>query len=109
MFGLLVEALGLHAIQRSQFTVQNYPDHVARQCSHVLLEAQFGFYRSSNSAEIDLLIDVPGLGLMAVEVKKGIHTKPRRGFTALTKTCNQPTNFCCTTGQMPRLTRSAMG
>jgi len=43
-------------------------------------DAQSGFYRSSNGAEIDLLIDAPGLGLMAVEVKKGSHAKPRRGF-----------------------------
>ena len=42
--------------------------------------AQCGFYRSSNGAEIDLLIDAPGLGLMAIEVKKGSNTKPRRGF-----------------------------
>ena len=43
-------------------------------------EAQSGFYRSSNGAEIDLLIDAPGLGLMAIEVKKSSNAKPRRGF-----------------------------
>jgi len=43
-------------------------------------EAHCGFYRSSNGAEIDLLIDTPGLGLMAIEVKKGTTAKPRRGF-----------------------------
>lgn len=43
-------------------------------------DAQSGFYRSSNGAEIDLLIDTPGLGLMAIEVKKGPSAKPRRGF-----------------------------
>lgn len=42
--------------------------------------AQCGFYRSSNGAEIDLLIDVPGVGLMAIEVKKSRNAKPRRGF-----------------------------
>lgn len=42
--------------------------------------AQCGFYRSSNGAEIDLLMDTPGLGLMAIEVKKGSNAKPRRGF-----------------------------
>jgi predicted AAA+ superfamily ATPase len=42
--------------------------------------AQSGFYRSSNGAEIDLVIDSPGLGLMAIEVKKGPSAKPRRGF-----------------------------
>ncbi|MBA4257441.1 MAG: ATPase [Polaromonas sp.] len=43
-------------------------------------DAQFGFYRSSNGAEIDLLIDAPALGLMAIEVKKSPSAKPRRGF-----------------------------
>lgn len=42
--------------------------------------AQFGFYRSSNGAEIDVVVEAPGLGLMAIEVKKGPATKPRRGF-----------------------------
>jgi len=43
-------------------------------------DAQSGFYRSSNGAEIDLVVDSPGLGLMAIEVKKGPSAKPRRGF-----------------------------
>jgi len=42
--------------------------------------AQSGFYRSTNGAEIDLVVDSPGLGLMAIEVKKGPSAKPRRGF-----------------------------
>ncbi|MFM8899653.1 MAG: ATP-binding protein [Burkholderiales bacterium] len=43
-------------------------------------DAQCGFYRSSNGAEIDLLIDAPSLGLVAIEVKRGPSAKPRRGF-----------------------------
>ena len=43
-------------------------------------DAQSGFYRSTNGAEIDLVVDSPGLGLMAIEVKKGPSAKPRRGF-----------------------------
>jgi len=43
-------------------------------------DAPFGFYRSSNGAEIDLLIDAPGQGLIAIEVKKSPSAKPRRGF-----------------------------
>lgn len=42
--------------------------------------AQCGFYRSSNGAEIDLLMDIPGQGLLAIEVKKSSSAKPRRGF-----------------------------
>jgi predicted AAA+ superfamily ATPase len=43
-------------------------------------DAQFGFYRSSNGAEIDLVIEAPGQGLIAIEVKKSPSAKPRRGF-----------------------------
>jgi len=42
--------------------------------------AQCGFYRTSNGAEIDLVIDAPGRGLVAIEVKKSPRAKPRRGF-----------------------------
>ena len=41
-----------------------------------------GFYRSSNGAEIDLLLDMPGQGLWAIEIKRGTTAKPRRGFYA---------------------------
>ena len=43
-------------------------------------DAPHGFYRSSNGAEIDLVIDNPPQGLMAIEVKKSPSAKPRRGF-----------------------------
>lgn len=43
-------------------------------------EAQVGFYRSSNGAEIDLIVDTPDQGLVAIEVKKSSSAKPRRGF-----------------------------
>lgn len=43
-------------------------------------EAPCGFYRSSNGAEVDLLLEAPGLGLIAIEVKRGGNAKPRRGF-----------------------------
>lgn len=39
-----------------------------------------GFYRTSNGAEVDLLLDMPGQGLWAVEIKRGAVSKPRRGF-----------------------------
>jgi len=38
-----------------------------------------GFYRSSNGAEVDLLLDIPGRGLWAIEIKRA-PAKPRRGF-----------------------------
>jgi predicted AAA+ superfamily ATPase len=39
-----------------------------------------GFYRSSNGAEIDLLLEVPGQGLWAIEIKRAATARPRRGF-----------------------------
>ena len=39
-----------------------------------------GYYRTSNGAEIDLVIDIPGDGLWAIEIKKSPSAKPRKGF-----------------------------
>ena len=38
------------------------------------------FYRSSAGAEIDLLLDIPGHGLWAIEIKLGLNARPRQGF-----------------------------
>ncbi len=38
------------------------------------------FYRTSAGAEIDLLLDIPNLGLWAIEIKYGWSPKLRRGF-----------------------------
>lgn len=39
-----------------------------------------GFYRSSNGAEVDLILEVPGHGLWAAEIKRAATARPRRGF-----------------------------
>jgi len=44
------------------------------------LNTSSGFYRTSNGAEVDLLLDLPGCGLWAIEIKRGAASKPRRGF-----------------------------
>jgi predicted AAA+ superfamily ATPase len=44
------------------------------------LNTSSGFYRTSNGAEVDLLLDMPGHGLWAIEIKRGADSKPRRGF-----------------------------
>lgn len=41
-----------------------------------------GFYRTSNGAEVDLLLDIPGQGLWAIEIKRSATARPRRGFHA---------------------------
>ena len=38
------------------------------------------FYRASGGAEIDLLLTLPGGGTWAVEVKRSLNPRPRRGF-----------------------------
>ncbi|MDP2817258.1 MAG: ATP-binding protein [Polaromonas sp.] len=39
-----------------------------------------GFYRTSNGAEIDLVLNLPGHGIWAIEIKRGMGSPPRRGF-----------------------------
>ena len=39
-----------------------------------------GFYRASGGAEIDLVLALPGRRPWAVEVKRGLDPRPRRGF-----------------------------
>lgn len=46
------------------------------------LNTSSGFYRTSNGAEVDLLLNPPGAGLWAIEIKRGSTAKPRRGFHA---------------------------
>lgn len=38
------------------------------------------FYRTSAGAEIDLVLEIPGHGLWALDVKRGLAPKPEKGF-----------------------------
>lgn len=38
------------------------------------------FYRASAGAEIDLVLEIPGHGLWAIEVKHGLSARPEKGF-----------------------------
>jgi predicted AAA+ superfamily ATPase len=38
------------------------------------------FYRTATGAEIDLLMEIPGHGLWAFEVKRGLSARPEKGF-----------------------------
>lgn len=38
------------------------------------------FYRTAAGAEIDLLLEVPGQGLWAIEIKRGLTGRPEKGF-----------------------------
>ena len=38
------------------------------------------FYRTGAGAEIDLLLEIPGAGLWAIDIKRGLAARPERGF-----------------------------
>ncbi len=40
------------------------------------------FYRTSAGAEIDLFLEIPGHGTWAFDIKRGLATKPQKGFYA---------------------------
>lgn len=44
------------------------------------LNTTCGFYRSSNGAELDLVLNIPGKDLWAIEIKRVTNSKPKRGF-----------------------------
>jgi len=41
---------------------------------------QASFYRTAAGAEIDLVLETPGHGLWAIEIKRGLAARPERGF-----------------------------
>jgi len=38
------------------------------------------FYRAATGAEIDLVLEIPGHGLWAIEIKRGLSARPEKGF-----------------------------
>lgn len=38
------------------------------------------FYRTSGGAEIDLVLEIPGHGLWAIDIKRGLSGRPEKGF-----------------------------
>ena len=38
------------------------------------------FYRTAAGAEIDLLLEIPGHGMWAIEVKRSLSARPEKGF-----------------------------
>ncbi len=43
-------------------------------------DTQASFYRTAAGAEIDLVLDIPGQGRWAIEIKRGRGARPERGF-----------------------------
>ena len=40
------------------------------------------FYRTAAGAEVDLVLEIPGHGLWAIDIKRGLTTRPAKGFFA---------------------------
>lgn len=38
------------------------------------------FYRTSSGAEVDLVLEIPGQGLWAIDIKRGLSARPEKGF-----------------------------
>jgi hypothetical protein len=39
-----------------------------------------GFYRTFTGAEVDLVLEIPGQGIWAIEIKRGLGARPDKGF-----------------------------
>ena len=57
------------------------------------------FYRSAAGAEIDLLREIAGRGLWAIEIKRGVGAKPQRGFHIACDDLQPARRFVVTAGE----------
>jgi len=56
------------------------------------------FYRSAAGAEIDLLLEIPGHGLWAIEIKRGLSARPEKGFFAASEDVKPSRRFVVNSG-----------
>ena len=61
--------------------------------------AEANFYRSSGGAEIDLVLTLPGRAPWAVEVKRSLDPRPRRGFHSACKDVRPEAKFVVYPGE----------
>lgn len=57
------------------------------------------FYRTSAGAEIDLVLEIPGHGLWAIEIKQGLTLKPTKGFYLACEDLKPDRCFCVYSGK----------
>ena len=56
------------------------------------------FYRTAVGAEIDLLLEIPGHGLWAIEIKRGLSARPEKGFFAACEDVKPDKRFVVNSG-----------
>jgi predicted AAA+ superfamily ATPase len=57
------------------------------------------FYRTAAGAEIDLVLEIPGHGLWAIEIKRGLAARPERGFHIACEDLKPSRRFVVNSGQ----------
>jgi len=70
---------------------------------NLMAAAPFGttpfFYRTAAGAEVDLLLEIPGHGLWAIEIKHGLSAQPAKGFFAACEDLRPAHRFVINSGQ----------
>ncbi len=57
------------------------------------------FYRTAAGAEIDLLLEIPGHGLWAIEIKRGLSARPEKGYFIACEDLKPAKRFVVNSGQ----------
>jgi predicted AAA+ superfamily ATPase len=61
--------------------------------------AKASFYRTAAGAEIDLVLEIPKHGLWAIEIKRGLTSRPERGFHVACDDLDPSRRFVVNAGQ----------
>jgi predicted AAA+ superfamily ATPase len=56
------------------------------------------FYRTSAGAEIDLVLEIPGHGIWAIDVKRGLSARPEKGFYSACEDLTPAKKFAVNSG-----------
>jgi hypothetical protein len=57
------------------------------------------FYRTSAGAEVDLVLEIPGHGLWAIDIKRGLSARPEKGFHNACEDLKPARRFMVNSGQ----------